>query len=187
MNSVHDTFRVLNLKKCLADANLHVPLDKIKVDKTLHFVEEPVEIMDQEIKKLKHRKIALVKVRWNSKRGPEFTWEHEDQIRIKLVIPLEMAKGSFLYDFLCAMCYKCVQSSLNSDNGKEWRIACNARNWKLRFEHSGGLLAGIHGLFSGRYCGLDRRVTCEYPWPGLEGNHRDFGIQQDEVKVRKSS
>nr|GEZ69288.1 putative reverse transcriptase domain-containing protein [Tanacetum cinerariifolium] len=71
------------LKRCLADANLHVPLDEIKVDKTLLFVEEPVEIMDQEIKKLKRRKKALVKVRWNSKRGPKFTWEHEDQMRIK--------------------------------------------------------------------------------------------------------
>ncbi|GJR01132.1 putative reverse transcriptase domain-containing protein [Tanacetum coccineum] len=83
LNSVHDTFHVSNLKKCLTDANLHVPLDEIKVEKTLHFVEEPVEIMDREIKKLKRRKIALVKVRWNSKCGPEFTWEHEDQIRIK--------------------------------------------------------------------------------------------------------
>ncbi|GJR25747.1 putative reverse transcriptase domain-containing protein [Tanacetum coccineum] len=83
LNSVYDTFHVLNLKKCLADANLHMPLDEIKVDKTLRFVEEPVEIMDREIKKLKRRKIALVKVRWNSKHGPEFTWEHEDQMRIK--------------------------------------------------------------------------------------------------------
>ncbi|GJX63826.1 hypothetical protein Tco_0296726 [Tanacetum coccineum] len=83
LNSVHDIFHVSNLKKCLADANLHVPLDEIKVDKTLRFVEEPVEIMDREIKKLKRRKIALVKVRWNSKHGPEFTWEHEDQMRIK--------------------------------------------------------------------------------------------------------
>ncbi|GJT37849.1 hypothetical protein Tco_0937714 [Tanacetum coccineum] len=83
LSSVHDTFHVSNLKKCLADANLHVPLNEIKVDKTLRFVEEPVEIMDREIKKLKHKKIALVKVRWNLKRGPEFTWEHKDQIRIK--------------------------------------------------------------------------------------------------------
>ncbi|GJW68605.1 putative reverse transcriptase domain-containing protein [Tanacetum coccineum] len=83
LSSVHDTFHVSNLKKCLTDANLHVPLDEIKVDKTLRFVEEPIEIMDREIKKLKHRKIALVKVRWNSKRGPEFTWEHEDQMRIR--------------------------------------------------------------------------------------------------------
>ncbi|GJR58223.1 putative reverse transcriptase domain-containing protein [Tanacetum coccineum] len=83
LSSVHDTFHVSNLKKCLADANMHVPLDDINVDKTLRFVEEPVEIMDQEIKKFKRRKIALVKVRWNSKRGPEFTWEHEDYMRIK--------------------------------------------------------------------------------------------------------
>ncbi|GKF09788.1 hypothetical protein Tco_0044012 [Tanacetum coccineum] len=73
LNSMHDTFHVSNLKKCLADANLHVPLDKIKVDKTLRFVEEPIEIMDQEIKKLKRRKIAPVKVRGNSKRSPEST------------------------------------------------------------------------------------------------------------------
>ncbi|GJU17737.1 hypothetical protein Tco_1145703 [Tanacetum coccineum] len=73
LNSVHDTFHVSNLKKCLADANLHVPLDEIKVDKTLSFVEEPIEIMDREIKKLKRRKIAPVKVGGNSKRGPEFT------------------------------------------------------------------------------------------------------------------
>nr|GEX52320.1 putative reverse transcriptase domain-containing protein [Tanacetum cinerariifolium] len=73
LSSVHDTFHVSNLKKYLADANLHVPLDEIKVNKTLRFIEELVEIMDREIKKLKHRKIVIVKVRWNVKRGPEFT------------------------------------------------------------------------------------------------------------------
>ncbi|GJY71370.1 putative reverse transcriptase domain-containing protein [Tanacetum coccineum] len=83
LSSVHDTFHVSNLRKCLADANLHVPLEEIKVDKTLCFVEEPVDIIDREVKRLKHRKIALVKVRWGSKRRPEFTWEHEDQMRIK--------------------------------------------------------------------------------------------------------
>ncbi|GJX03603.1 putative reverse transcriptase domain-containing protein [Tanacetum coccineum] len=70
-SGVHDTFHVSNLKKCLADASLHVPLDDIKIDKTLCFVEEPVEIIDREVKSLKHSKIALVKVRWNSKRGLE--------------------------------------------------------------------------------------------------------------------
>ncbi|GJZ48059.1 hypothetical protein Tco_0601891 [Tanacetum coccineum] len=83
LNSVHDTFHVSNLKKCLADANLHVPLDEIKVDKTLHFVKEPIEIMDREIRKLKRRNIALVEVKWNLKRGPEFTQQHEDRMRIK--------------------------------------------------------------------------------------------------------
>ncbi|GKE87363.1 putative reverse transcriptase domain-containing protein, partial [Tanacetum coccineum] len=53
LSSVHDTFHVSNLKKCLADASLHVLLDEIKVDKTLCFVEEPVEIVEREIKKLK--------------------------------------------------------------------------------------------------------------------------------------
>ncbi|GJT25006.1 putative reverse transcriptase domain-containing protein [Tanacetum coccineum] len=83
LSGVHDTFHVSNLKKCLADASLHVPLDEIKVDKTLCFVEEPVEIMDREVKRLKRSKISLVKVRWNSKRGPEFTWEREDYMKSK--------------------------------------------------------------------------------------------------------
>ncbi|GJW45718.1 putative reverse transcriptase domain-containing protein [Tanacetum coccineum] len=83
LSGVHDMFHVSNLKKCLADASLHVPLDEIKVDKTLRFVEEPVEIMDREIKSLKRSKISLVKVRWNSKRGPEFTWEREDYMKSK--------------------------------------------------------------------------------------------------------
>ncbi|GJS40556.1 putative reverse transcriptase domain-containing protein [Tanacetum coccineum] len=82
-SGVHDTFHVSNLKKCLADASLHVPLDEIKVDKTLCFVEEPVEIMDREVKSLKHSRIFLVKVRWNYKRCPEFTWEREDYMKSK--------------------------------------------------------------------------------------------------------
>ncbi|GKD82071.1 putative reverse transcriptase domain-containing protein [Tanacetum coccineum] len=57
LSGIHDTFHVSNLKKCLADASLHVPLDEIKVDKTLRFVEEPVEIMDREVKSLKRSRI----------------------------------------------------------------------------------------------------------------------------------
>nr|GEX41162.1 reverse transcriptase domain-containing protein [Tanacetum cinerariifolium] len=81
--SVHDTFHVSNMKKCLADANLHVPLDEIKIDKTLHFFKEPIEIMDREVKSLKRSAIPIVKVCWNSKGGPEFTWECEDHIKVK--------------------------------------------------------------------------------------------------------
>ncbi|GKA42304.1 putative reverse transcriptase domain-containing protein [Tanacetum coccineum] len=73
LSGVHDTFHVSNLKKCLADASLHVPIGKIKVDKTPRFVKEPMEIMDREVKSLKRSRIALVKVHWNSKHGPEFT------------------------------------------------------------------------------------------------------------------
>ncbi|GJZ37507.1 putative reverse transcriptase domain-containing protein [Tanacetum coccineum] len=83
LSGVYDTFHVSNLKKCLADANLHVPLDEIKVDKTLRFVEEPLEIMDREVKTLKRSKIPIVKVRWNSKCVPEFTWEREDHMKAK--------------------------------------------------------------------------------------------------------
>ncbi|GJV48469.1 hypothetical protein Tco_1438681 [Tanacetum coccineum] len=82
-SSVHDTFHVLNLKKCFADANLHVPLDEIKIDKTLYFVEEPVEIMDHEVKSLKRSKIPIIKVHWNSKHDPEFMWERKDHIKAK--------------------------------------------------------------------------------------------------------
>ncbi|GKA58736.1 putative reverse transcriptase domain-containing protein [Tanacetum coccineum] len=83
LNGVHDTFHVSNLKKCLADPTLQVPLDEIQVDAKLNFVEEPVEILEREFKKLKRSRIAIVKVRWNSKRGPEFTWECEDQMKLK--------------------------------------------------------------------------------------------------------
>ncbi|GJY22489.1 hypothetical protein Tco_0396147 [Tanacetum coccineum] len=80
---VHDTFHVSNMKKCLGDSNLHVPLNEIKIDKTLHFVEEPVEIMDREVKRLKRSRISLVKVGWNSKCGLEFTWEREGYMKSK--------------------------------------------------------------------------------------------------------
>ncbi|GJW95853.1 hypothetical protein Tco_0175525 [Tanacetum coccineum] len=62
LSRVHDTFHV-STKKCLADASLHVPLDEIRVDKTLRFIEEPIEIMDHEVKRLKRSRISLVKVR----------------------------------------------------------------------------------------------------------------------------
>ncbi|GJU04364.1 putative reverse transcriptase domain-containing protein [Tanacetum coccineum] len=83
LNDVHGTFHVLNLKKCLADPTLQVSLDEIRVDAKLNFVEEPMEILEREFKKLKRSRIAIVKVRWNSKRGSEFTWEREDQMKLK--------------------------------------------------------------------------------------------------------
>ncbi|GJS07796.1 putative reverse transcriptase domain-containing protein [Tanacetum coccineum] len=75
---VHNTFYVSNLKKCHADEPLAVPLDGLHFDDKLQFVKELVEIMDCEVKRLKRSHIPLVKVQWNSKRGPEFTWERED-------------------------------------------------------------------------------------------------------------
>ncbi|GKD13034.1 hypothetical protein Tco_1197441, partial [Tanacetum coccineum] len=82
-DGVHDTYYVSNLKKCLADPTLQVPLDEIRVDDKLNLVEEPVEILEREFKKMKRSRMAIIKVWWNLKRGPEFTWEHEDQIKLK--------------------------------------------------------------------------------------------------------
>ncbi|GJY25542.1 hypothetical protein Tco_0400268 [Tanacetum coccineum] len=59
-------------------------MKELRLDDKLNFVEEPIEIMDREVKQLKQSHTPIVKVRWNSKRGPEFTWEREDQIRAKL-------------------------------------------------------------------------------------------------------
>ncbi|GJU24539.1 putative reverse transcriptase domain-containing protein [Tanacetum coccineum] len=140
LNIVHDTFLVLNIKKCLADANLHVPLNEIKINKTLCSVEEPAEIMDREVKRLKRCRIPLVKVCWNSKRGPEFTWERE----------------VYMKSNLCGYCLE---------------VACA----------SGGSLAGIHGLFSGRYCVLaGRMVTLRVSTAGV--NHRDLGTIKTSYK-----
>ncbi|KAD5960583.1 hypothetical protein E3N88_12055 [Mikania micrantha] len=75
LSRVHNVFHVSNLKKCLSDETLAIPLEEIQINEQLHFVEEPVEIMDREIKKLKLSRIPIVKVRWNSRRGPEYTWE----------------------------------------------------------------------------------------------------------------
>nr|GEZ14056.1 putative reverse transcriptase domain-containing protein [Tanacetum cinerariifolium] len=83
LSSVHDTSHVSNLKKCLVDANLHVPLDEISIEKTLCFVEEPVEIMDRKVRSLTRSKIPIIKVCWNSKCGPEFMWECEDHMKAK--------------------------------------------------------------------------------------------------------
>ncbi|GJX16279.1 hypothetical protein Tco_0217111 [Tanacetum coccineum] len=83
LSRVHNTFHVSNLKKCHADEQLAVLLDGLHLDDKLHFVEEPLEIVGHEVKWLKRSQIPLVKVRWNSKRGPEFTWEREDQFKKK--------------------------------------------------------------------------------------------------------
>nr|GFC56617.1 putative reverse transcriptase domain-containing protein [Tanacetum cinerariifolium] len=79
LSRVHSTFHVSNLKKCLSDEPLAIPLDEIHIDDKLHFVEEPMEIMDREVKWLMQSRIPIIKVRWDSRRGPEFTWEREDQ------------------------------------------------------------------------------------------------------------
>nr|GEU47190.1 putative reverse transcriptase domain-containing protein [Tanacetum cinerariifolium] len=83
LSIVYHTFHVSNLKKCYADEPLVMPLEGIYVDDKLQFVEEPVEIMEREIKRLKRIQISLVKVCWNSRRSPDFTWKREDSFKQK--------------------------------------------------------------------------------------------------------
>ncbi|GKA84281.1 putative reverse transcriptase domain-containing protein [Tanacetum coccineum] len=82
-SNVHSTLHVSNLKKCLSGESLVIPMKELQLDDKHNFVEEPIEIMDREVKQLKQSRIPIVKVRWNFKRRPEFTWEREDQIRAK--------------------------------------------------------------------------------------------------------
>ncbi|GJX00873.1 putative reverse transcriptase domain-containing protein [Tanacetum coccineum] len=81
LSHFHSTFHISKLKKCLSDEPLTIPLDGIHIDDKLNFIKEPVEIMDREVKHLKQSRIPIVKVLWNSRRGPEFNWEREDQIQ----------------------------------------------------------------------------------------------------------
>ncbi|GJU89216.1 putative reverse transcriptase domain-containing protein [Tanacetum coccineum] len=95
LSHIHSTFHVSNLKKCYADEPLAISLDKIQIDDKLNFIKEPVEIMDQEVKQLKKSCILIVKVRWNSRRGPEFTWEREDQMKKKYPHLFAKSKPTF--------------------------------------------------------------------------------------------
>ncbi|GKD59943.1 putative reverse transcriptase domain-containing protein [Tanacetum coccineum] len=80
---VGDMVLLKNLKKYLAERDVVVLMDEIQLDDKLHMIEEPVEVVDRKVKRLKKSQIPIVKVRWNSQRGPEFTWEREDQIKKK--------------------------------------------------------------------------------------------------------
>ncbi|GJU64197.1 hypothetical protein Tco_1246032 [Tanacetum coccineum] len=95
LSRVHSMFHVSNLKKCLSDESLMILLDEIQIDDKLHFVKESVKIMDQEVKWLNQIRILIVKVRWNSRRGLEFTWDvktnFETSIRTSSPTPLQKA------------------------------------------------------------------------------------------------
>nr|GFC35728.1 putative reverse transcriptase domain-containing protein [Tanacetum cinerariifolium] len=86
LKGIHSTFHVSNLKKCLSEDDVVVSIDKIQFDDKLHMIEEPVEVMDREVKRLKQSRIPIVKICWNSQRGPEYTWECEDQIKKSTLI-----------------------------------------------------------------------------------------------------
>nr|GEX93778.1 retrotransposable element Tf2 [Tanacetum cinerariifolium] len=70
LRGIHDTFYVSNLKRCFVNNDVVIPLDEFQPDDKLHFVKEPVGIMDRDVKRLKQSRIPIVKVHWNSWHGP---------------------------------------------------------------------------------------------------------------------
>nr|GEU29020.1 reverse transcriptase domain-containing protein [Tanacetum cinerariifolium] len=80
LQGIHNTFYLSNLEKCLSDEDLNIHLDEVRIAEKLHFIKEPIEIMDMEIKQLKQSRIPIVKVRWNSSHGPKYIWERDDQM-----------------------------------------------------------------------------------------------------------
>ncbi|KAJ9539090.1 hypothetical protein OSB04_031823 [Centaurea solstitialis] len=77
----HSTLHVSQLRKCLADETAHIPLDDIQVDEGLNYVERPVAVIDRKVKRLRSKEIRIVKVQWQHRKGSEWTWEPEAEMR----------------------------------------------------------------------------------------------------------
>ncbi|GKA78739.1 putative reverse transcriptase domain-containing protein [Tanacetum coccineum] len=109
---IHETTeKIVQIRQCLQAAKDRQR--KLRLDDKLNFVEEPVEIMDREVKQLKQSRIPIIKVRWNSKRGPEFTWEHEDQIRAKFQYTVKVTEHLMAWSGTDLKMAKLVMSSPN--------------------------------------------------------------------------
>ncbi|GJZ86347.1 putative reverse transcriptase domain-containing protein [Tanacetum coccineum] len=90
LKGIHSTFHVLNLKKCLVEGDVVVSMEEIQLDDKLHMIEEPIEIVDKEVTRLKQSRIPIVKVRWNSQRGPEFLRNVRIRLRRSTLISLQI-------------------------------------------------------------------------------------------------
>ncbi|GJW15096.1 putative reverse transcriptase domain-containing protein [Tanacetum coccineum] len=101
LSGVHDTFHVSNLKKCLAEASLHVPLDEIKVDKTLRFVKEPVENSDCEVMRLKCSRMVIFASVLDS--STAYVLDDEEQVY------MELCPNEILIDLNGSRLYKLVK------------------------------------------------------------------------------
>ena len=83
LSAIHNVFHICNLKKCFADESLVIPHTDIHIDESLKFVEKPLSIEDRQVKKLRRKYIPIVKVKWDARRGPEYTWEVESTMKEK--------------------------------------------------------------------------------------------------------
>ncbi|KAJ9539354.1 hypothetical protein OSB04_032087 [Centaurea solstitialis] len=85
LGQIHDTFHVSQLRKCLADESVHVPLDDIQVDESLNYVEKPIAVIERKVKQLQNKEVGIVKVQWQHRKGSEWTWEPEAEMRERLI------------------------------------------------------------------------------------------------------
>ncbi|KAD2806024.1 hypothetical protein E3N88_39401 [Mikania micrantha] len=138
LNGIHPTFHVSHLRKCLADELAHVPLDDIKVDDRLNYIEEPVAIVDTKEKQLRNKTVRQVRVQWKHRKGSDTTWETEEEMR-RLTSSLEYTKQSsstakveLLIDQTEEETHEDLQEC--SSTYKEFRVHGNLMNFK-GFEH----------------------------------------------------
>ncbi|GKE98043.1 hypothetical protein Tco_0021394, partial [Tanacetum coccineum] len=130
LSRVHNVFHVCNLKKCLSDDTLVIPLEEIQLDDKLNFIEEPIEIMDREVKQLKQSRIPIIKVRWNARRGIEYTWEREDRFKSKYPHLFENPPATTTFDLhanitIITPCNADVIHSMLNANSESVCAICN--------------------------------------------------------------
>ncbi|GJY33435.1 hypothetical protein Tco_0417904 [Tanacetum coccineum] len=182
LSRVHHTFHVSNLKKCYADEPLVMPLEGIHVDDKLQFVEEPVEIMEREIKRLKRSRIPLVKVRWNSRRGPEFTWEREDSFKQKYpqLFTNRASSSTTRGLFTKAENYYC-QANVNAVQ-RSWapKLQLFSNSYQLRHCLRGGISQEV---------GTPRYLSLVVPLAkvGDEAVHKELGDRMERAATTASS
>ncbi|GJT44753.1 putative reverse transcriptase domain-containing protein [Tanacetum coccineum] len=148
LSRVHSTFHVSNLKKCLADEPLAIPLDEIQVDEKLHFIEEPVEIVDREVKRLKQSRIPIVKVCGHKCSGKFMTDEEEDTEPVTEAIQKEVLEGGNI-SILNALVVLDIQGlpmdvDLYVLPGKGPDISLST-SWRGKLIVNGGMLSSMSG------------------------------------------
>ena len=78
---IHNTFHVSQLRNCVTDEAVFISLDDIQVDRSLNYVEKPIPILDRKTKALQNKEVKLVKVKWQHRKGSEWTWEPNEEMR----------------------------------------------------------------------------------------------------------
>ncbi|GJW42792.1 putative reverse transcriptase domain-containing protein [Tanacetum coccineum] len=149
LSRVHSTFHVSNLKKCFVDEPLAIPLEEIQIDDKLHFIEEPVKVMDREVKRLKQSHILIVKC------------EEEEELEIfccDFIISTNSVSG-----IVCVR-WGVVISDIISGSGGEWICGMDwggGGGWGVKLGSCGCERVGVLGRFSSvmRICMLCGRVV----------------------------